>query len=111
MFVLLATTFISGAFYLPWFGIPVSSMLESPLHWGASTSGYPGLWNSILPPFLFAFFTLGYDHLRWIGAMAGLSWGVYLFHLSGGWSLFHGAISTLLTMLIVMIHRFETQKK
>lgn len=111
MFVFLATTFISGAFYLPWFGIPVSSMLESPLHWGASTSGYPGVWNSILPPFLFAFFTLGYYHFRWIGAMAGLSWGVYLFHLPGGWSLFHGAISTLLTMLIVMIHRFETQKK
>ena len=111
MFVLLATTCISGTFYLPWFGIPMSSMWESPLHWGGSNFIYPGLWNSILPPFLFAFFTLGYNHLRWIGALAGLSWSIYLFHLPGGWSLFYGVLSTLLTTLIIMIHRFETQKK
>jgi len=110
IFAFLATTFISGAFYLPWFGISTSTMLESPLHWGANITGYPSLWNSILPPFLFAFFTLGYNHLRWIGALFGLSWSIYLFHLPGGWSLFHGSLSTLLTILIVMIHRFEVQK-
>lgn len=111
IFVVFATTLISGAFYLPWFGVSLSNMLESPLHWGANATGYPSLWNSILIPFLFAFFTLGYKNARWVGTLFGLSWSVYLFHLPGGWNLVHGILSTLLTVFVVMIHRFDSQKK
>ncbi|MAA78505.1 MAG: hypothetical protein CL916_04535 [Deltaproteobacteria bacterium] len=110
IFAFLATTCISGAFYLPWFGFSTSTMFEYPLHWGANIIGYPSLWNSILPPLIVSFFTLGYNNLRWIGALAGLSWSLYLFHLPGGWSIIQGILSTLLTILIVMIHRFEKQK-
>ena len=109
--IVLSTTVMSGAFYLPWFGFSQPTPLQAPLYWGAHMFGYPNLWNSILPPFLFAFFTLGYYSLRWVGGIATLSWSMYLFHISGGWNIVQGCIALMLTTLIALIHRFETQKK
>ena len=110
MFVLFSTTLISGAFFLPWMGMTAPAFLESPLQWGSEHIGAAGIWNSILPPLLFSFFTLGYNSVRWIGALSSISWGVYLVHQSGNWTLLHGVLSVLLALLVASIHRVETQK-
>lgn len=110
LFVMLASTLISGAFFLPWFGMTPSTFFQSPLHWGAENIGMASIWNSILPPLLFSFFTLGYNSLRWVGILSSISWGVYLLHLSGTWMLLHGILSISLALLIAAIHRVETNK-
>jgi hypothetical protein len=110
LFTIAGTLLMSGAFFFPWLGIESSPALRSPLSIGIDIPWFSGIWTSVIPALGIAILTLGYDSIRWLGALCAISWTIFLIQQTGYWSIFNGLLCAGIALLIAGIHRNELNK-